>query len=245
MPKPAGSHDPVVGYVKSITPRSTRRRRQRRRPPRQKARPPRKLTWRGDYVFNRRFAGQGRWRRDREMNDTAPRSREFNEADIPTEQPASEAHTRISRSHEYAGGPSGVEASAGKGPKTPDRYNSSEAALLTQPDRRLPRSRRIRKRSEYLYLQRVGQRRVCQSFVVITRPRAAGSRIGITASRRTGDAVTRNRVKRLVREFFRQQRSCLTAEKDIVVIARPQAAELSYAEVTRELAAALKINVHR
>jgi ribonuclease P protein component len=80
--------------------------------------------------------------------------------------------------------------------------------------------------------------------VVIVRPRSAGdSRLGITASRHTGGAVTRNRIKRLVREFFRRNRHCMTKQKDILVIARPQAAQLSYADVERELAGALRLDV--
>jgi len=178
------------------------------------------------------------------MKGTALESRESNEADISAEQPAPEAYARISRPNEHADGPKGIEAAARQGPQAPHRRNSSEAALLTRPDRRLPRSRRIRRRAEYLYLQRSGQRRACRSFVVIARARTTGdSRIGITASRHTGNAVTRNRVKRMVREFFRQHRECISPNRDVVVIARPQAASLSYADLKRELATALKLDV--
>lgn len=48
-------------------------------------------------------------------------------------------------------------------------------------------------------------------------------RLGISASRRLGGAVTRNRWKRLLREAFRLRRSELPEGIDLIVIPRPQA----------------------
>jgi len=55
-----------------------------------------------------------------------------------------------------------------------------------------------------------------------------------------GGAVERNRIKRVVREAFRKYRSSCCQEKDLVVIARPGASELSFEEAVRELAGALR-----
>jgi ribonuclease P protein component len=60
-------------------------------------------------------------------------------------------------------------------------------------------------------------------------------RIGITASRKVGGAVARNRVKRAIREWFRHSRENLPADVDVVVIARPGAAALSGSELASGL----------
>jgi ribonuclease P protein component len=91
-------------------------------------------------------------------------------------------------------------------------------------------------------LQRDGRRRHTAHLVVIHRPSRLGvSRFGITASARVGNAVARNRVKRLLREVFRHHRAALPSPMDLVVIAKPGADTLTYAEVASEFARALDI----
>lgn len=60
-------------------------------------------------------------------------------------------------------------------------------------------------------------------------------RLGITASRKIGSAVKRNRVKRLLREFFRLHKLQLPLSTDILFIAKPGADKLDYKGLRDEL----------
>jgi ribonuclease P protein component len=65
-----------------------------------------------------------------------------------------------------------------------------------------------------------------------------GARLGITVSKRIGNAVARNRLKRAVREWFRRSFEERDQPWEIVVIAREGAKELSSADIRAELAGA-------
>jgi len=88
---------------------------------------------------------------------------------------------------------------------------------------------------------------VAGEFVVLVAPIVRAERfraierrrLGVTVSRKVGNAVVRNRVKRRVREWFRTHGDRLPADVDIVVIARRDAAELGGAEVAEVLDRAL------
>lgn len=60
------------------------------------------------------------------------------------------------------------------------------------------------------------------------------ARLGITATRKIGGAVQRNRIKRVVREAFRLGPDRLPHGVDLVVIAKAGAHELGLADVVAE-----------
>ena len=92
-------------------------------------------------------------------------------------------------------------------------------------------------------LQREGRRQTIRHFVVITRHKEGPpSRLGITTSRKVGGAPARNRIRRLVREFFRRHRVELSPPRDVLVIARSGAASICYADVEHELSRALRLD---
>ncbi len=61
-----------------------------------------------------------------------------------------------------------------------------------------------------------------------------GPRLGLVVTRRFGKAARRNRMKRLLREFFRRHKGRLP-EKDLVIMAKKGAEALNYDQVTAEL----------
>jgi ribonuclease P protein component len=83
--------------------------------------------------------------------------------------------------------------------------------------------RRVRKRPEFLDLTARGVRVATPHFVLLAAKQAAGSgpsRLGITASRRVGNAIVRNRLKRLAREAFRALSGVVPEGHDLLVICR-------------------------
>jgi ribonuclease P protein component len=100
-----------------------------------------------------------------------------------------------------------------------------------------PRERRLRKRHEFVAVQTGGRKVHTKYFLVLVR-KGAG-RVGITVTKRTGNAVTRNRLKRIVREFVRQAGwdggAWLPGDRDVVIIVKSAAAGCSYRELAGDL----------
>jgi ribonuclease P protein component len=99
-----------------------------------------------------------------------------------------------------------------------------------------PKTARLRKRPEFLRLSRNGRKVYSANFVVISKNNDLGeTRLGVTVSGKVGNAVVRNRIKRLVREFFRRHRPELLPGLDVLVIAKKSATHLSFGLVAGEL----------
>jgi len=61
------------------------------------------------------------------------------------------------------------------------------------------------------------------------------SRIGLTVSKRIGNAVARNRIKRIIRDYFRRNRSIISNNIDIIVIAKKYVAGKTNKEIFESL----------
>jgi ribonuclease P protein component len=100
---------------------------------------------------------------------------------------------------------------------------------------RFGKAARLRHRQEFLRAQAQGKRFHTPHFGVTLAPMAEDHpRLGLVATRRMGKAVRRNRVKRLLREFFRRHQAGLPAF-DLVIMAKKGAAALGYHQVEEEL----------
>ena len=106
------------------------------------------------------------------------------------------------------------------------------------PIGRFPSRSRVRKRVDFLKIQDNGLRVSTSRFVLILSASApadsATPRLGITASRRVGNAVVRSRAKRLIREAFRATRELWPAGVDLVVIVKRATGESKLDSVIAE-----------
>jgi ribonuclease P protein component len=160
-----------------------------------------------------------------------------NEKNISAKQSSSQTNSRISHPDEYHRGSRRSQETSRQRTQTFDRNRTAEAsASLKAPNRSLPKSVRLLERREFLFLQQKGKKRHSQHFLVATAPtHSEHSRFGITTSRRFGNAVVRNRTKRLLREFFRIHQTLITPVCDIVVIPKAGAEQLTLVQITEEL----------
>jgi ribonuclease P protein component len=109
-------------------------------------------------------------------------------------------------------------------------------------DEGLRREERLRRKRDFEAIAKEGIRRHTKNFMIITRKNDQGfSRVGAVASKRLGKAVERNRVKRLMREFFRRNKDRLPRSTDYVIVGKKGAQDLPYDHVVDELSTLLKL----
>ncbi|GGK93241.1 ribonuclease P protein component [Mangrovihabitans endophyticus] len=87
--------------------------------------------------------------------------------------------------------------------------------------------------------RRVGRGTVVVHLFVHEPAQATTARAGFVVSKAVGNAVTRNRVRRRLREVTRDRLAGLPAEAMLVVRALPQAASATYDQLGADLDAAL------
>ncbi len=131
----------------------------------------------------------------------------------------------------HQGGPAGPEQKACEGEKETDRLSGSGTRDRVSPAAEqfpvhenrytLKKHERILRRNEFSAVFQRGKRIHSEYLTIILSQNALGNRrIGIVAGKRAGNAVRRNRMKRLLREFFRLNKHRLPVSQDILIIAR-------------------------
>lgn len=113
--------------------------------------------------------------------------------------------------------------------------------------RAFPKSARLRQSQEFRSTLNQGVKTVCPHVVLFASPRTDenGTRLGLVVSKKVGNSVTRNRVKRYLREAYRHLRPDIDQEAvlknlDLVVVARGSAAEADANEIAGALRHCLK-----
>ena len=104
-----------------------------------------------------------------------------------------------------------------------------------------PKNERLLNSKDFVNLNRLGKRFHAGHFTLILAENGLGiSRLGITVSRKIGNAVTRNRAKRFIREFYRHHKDSFPQGYDIIVAARKGAGNLDLRKISEELGALVR-----
>jgi ribonuclease P protein component len=97
------------------------------------------------------------------------------------------------------------------------------------------RGDRLSTRADFSRVYREGRRYAGESLVLYVRPTGGSRRVAVTAGRRLGGAVRRNRARRRLREALRRLEHRLCDRGDIVLVARSQAGTAPFADLVAEM----------
>ena len=178
-----------------------------------------------------------------------PRIRPLYEAHLPAQQSATQTHARLPRPDADTGRARRDFGSPAQGAQETHGVNSGPAVSET-----FSKDDRLRKRREFEECYATGVRvsgRHIQVFLLDDprgQPTGAPSRprLGISVSRRVGNAVTRNRVRRRLREIFRRTRPQLSiGAARLVINARPSCAAAAFSELLEDYRSAVSRAISR
>jgi ribonuclease P protein component len=94
---------------------------------------------------------------------------------------------------------------------------------------------RISQKKDFDYVLKHGKRFKCTAFtLIITYNNHPANRLGIRMSKKIGNAVVRNKIKRRLKEIFRLTQHMLKHHLDIVIIPHNAIREKSYHELHEE-----------
>jgi ribonuclease P protein component len=130
--------------------------------------------------------------------------------DISAAQNPEKAYSRISGPVQNQERTGRAAPQAGQGPQAPGR-------LIYPPEHRL------RRRGRFTACYDSGRKYFTRHFVVFALLRPAdgvSARLGLTVGKKCGCAVARNRIKRVLREFFRLRCGRIGLPLDLVIVAK-------------------------
>ena len=100
---------------------------------------------------------------------------------------------------------------------------------------------RLRKAEDFRELRRSGLRVNHGPFLTVFLKRQSGpSRLGVIASKKVGDAVKRNRAKRMFREIFRKNQDLPPPSSDMLIIVRSNFDKYSFTQLEERFINACK-----
>ena len=101
---------------------------------------------------------------------------------------------------------------------------------------------RLRNRADFGRVYRYGKSFANRQLVVYwsNRPEVERFRLGISVSKKMGNAVVRNRMRRLIKEIVRLNMDKLQSKVDIIFIVRKGAVDMSYGDLEKSVLHALR-----
>lgn len=187
-------------------------------------------------ILTRRFVGDGASHRPNSFTEPFPGGIDRHEAYLATQEEEAHAQARLPPAHVELRWAQVAPAPPIAGTQSPDRDAPSEVGpAIAGADRppRSPRRRaaRLRRPADFERVRASGRAWSHPLLVLVVAPGGsteAQPRIGITASRRVGGAVVRNRARRRLSEAIRLRYHRIQSGWDLVIIVRPAAADAAY-----------------
>jgi ribonuclease P protein component len=101
---------------------------------------------------------------------------------------------------------------------------------------------RLTKRAYFERVYRYGKSTANHQFVVYYMKRAGEEpfRLGVSVSKKLGNAVVRNRVRRVIKEIVRLNADRIAENYDLILIARKPVIEMDYKAIEKSLLHVLK-----
>lgn len=102
---------------------------------------------------------------------------------------------------------------------------------------KLKKAYRIKKNEEFQTIFKTGKSFANRELVIYYKRNDYQEhfRIGISVGKKIGNAVTRNRIKRYIRESFNQLKDEIKPNVDIVIIARNRTVDMSFHHIKKSL----------
>src|SRR3972149_3411552 len=106
------------------------------------------------------------------------------------------------------------------------------------------RNLRLKSSEDFQRVRKQGRKHSTRSFLIYILPNTSDiRRLGLIVGRHAGCAARRNRLKRLLREFFRLNKEAFPLSADIVISVKKENTSVKdYKDVETELLAALKMS---
>lgn len=201
------------------------------------------------YGKQKQFASlSGRTERPRDLNG------DIRETHVSAEPPCSQAPSRLSQAHADHRWSKGYCSPPIQRPQAPVGLTPGQGScshILSRAEAVIPILPTLKARAEFLAV-RGGRRSSTPAFLIEMRERSItpkhgdGPRFGFTVTKKLGNAVTRNRIRRRLKAAFAAGASEAQASCDYVIVARRTALDRPYAllleDVTRALAALHRSN---